>query len=301
LLVDLLADAVPCIALPRNFHEAKKVVKYMGVGYTSIHACENDCILIWKEHENCNSCPKCKVSHWKSNKSLDEKREYKVPRKVLHYFPIMKRRQSLFVSSKTTSLTRWHDEHRRKDDLLRHPANSPFWMDFDEKHLEFVNDSRNIRLVFAIDGFNPHRSKHVTCSIWPGILISLNFPPSMCMKDSNFIMSTLIPGRSSPAGDMDVYFQPLVHDLLDVFVNGVRTYDATKGEYFQLHTAILWTITDFPDLGSVSGFVVSGEVECLDCHSLEMVAGHVTWDIKGSCIKTTHLGFILIYLMVKLS
>jgi hypothetical protein len=88
------------------------------------------------------------------------------------------------------------------------------------------------------------------------------------MKDSKFIMSVLIPGRSSPAGDMDVYFQPLVHDLLDMFVNGVRPDDASKGEYFQLRAAILWTITDFPSLGSVLGFVVSGEAVCPDCHSL---------------------------------
>jgi hypothetical protein len=132
-LVDLLADAVPDIALPRNFHEAKKVVKSVVVRYTTIHACENDCILFWKEHENSNLCLKCKVSHWKSNnKSLHGKREYKVPRKVLRFFPIKKRLQRLFVSSKAASLTRWHDEHQRKDDLLRHPADSPLWMDFYE-------------------------------------------------------------------------------------------------------------------------------------------------------------------------
>jgi hypothetical protein len=46
LLVDLLVDALPKgSALPRNFHEAKKLVKFVGVGYTNIHACENDCIL----------------------------------------------------------------------------------------------------------------------------------------------------------------------------------------------------------------------------------------------------------------
>jgi hypothetical protein len=88
------------------------------------------------------------------------------------------------------------------------------------------------------------------------------------MKDSKFIMSVLFPDRSSPTSDMDVYFEPLVHDLLDMFVNGVRTYDASKGEYFQLRAAILWTITDFPGLGSVLGFVVYGEAACPDCHSL---------------------------------
>jgi hypothetical protein len=270
LLVDLLVDALPKgSALPRNFHEAKKLVKSVGVGYTSIHACENDCILYWKEHENSNSCPKCNVSRWKSEKmSLDGKREYKIPKKVLRYFPIKKRLQRLFVSSKTASLTRWHDEHRINDGLLRHPADSPLWKDFDKKHPEFAADSRNIRLAFATDGFNPYRTMKLSYSIWPGILIPFNFPPSMCMKDTNFILSVLIPGRSSAGSDMDVYFQPLVYDLLDLFVNGVRTYDASKGEYFQLRAAILWTITDFPGLGSVSGFVTSGEAACPDCHSL---------------------------------
>jgi hypothetical protein len=67
LLVDLLVDALPkCSTLPRNFHEAKKVVKYVGVGYTTIHACENYCILFWKEHGKSDSCSVCSVSCWKS-------------------------------------------------------------------------------------------------------------------------------------------------------------------------------------------------------------------------------------------
>ena len=41
---------------------------------------------------------------------------------------------------------------------------------------------------------------------------------------------------------MDVYFQPLIEDLLDMFVNGVRIYDPSKGEHFQLRAAVLWTI-----------------------------------------------------------
>jgi hypothetical protein len=89
LLVDLLVDALPKgSTLPTNFHEAKKLVKSIGVGYTNIHACENDCILFWNDNEKMNSCPKCNVSCWKSEKSINGKHEYKVPRKVLLYFPI---------------------------------------------------------------------------------------------------------------------------------------------------------------------------------------------------------------------
>jgi hypothetical protein len=62
-------------------------VKTIVIGYISIHSCENDCILYWKENLDLNSCPKCKVSRWKSiKKSLDGKHMYKVPKKVLRYF-----------------------------------------------------------------------------------------------------------------------------------------------------------------------------------------------------------------------
>jgi hypothetical protein len=177
--------------LPRNFHEAKKLVKTIGVGYKSIHACENDCVLYWKEYVDLDKCSKCEVSRWKSNrKSLDGRHMYKVPKKVLRYFPIKKLLQRLFLSSKTASLTRWHDEDCKKDGLLRHPADSPLWQDFDERHLEFSTDSQNICLAFATDGFNPFRMNNAIYSVWPGICIPLNFPPSMCMKPSNFILSS---------------------------------------------------------------------------------------------------------------
>ena len=224
LLLDLLNDALPeGSTLPRNFHEAKKLVKSIGIGYTSIHACDNDCILFWKDNEGLDSCPKCKASRWKSvRKSLDGKHVYKVPKKVLRYFPIKKCLKQIFLSSKTASLVRWHDEDRKKDGLLRHPADSPLWQDFDKKHPDFAADSRNIRLAFATDGFNPFRTMNVSYSVWPGICIPYNFPPSMCMKKSNFILSLLIPGKNAPGSDMDVYYQPLVQDLLDLFTKGVN-------------------------------------------------------------------------------
>jgi hypothetical protein len=163
-------------------------------------------------------------------------------------------------------MTRWHEEHRKKDGILRHHADSPLWDAFDKKHSQFAADSRNIRLAFATDGFNPFRTMNVSYSVWPGICIPFNFPPSMCMKQSNFILSYLILGRNAPGSDMDLYCQPLIYDLLDMFEHGVRTYDASRGEYFQLRAAVLWTIIDFPGLGYVSGSVTSGEVACLDCH-----------------------------------
>ena len=125
---------------------------------------------------------------------------------------------------------------------------------------------------------------NISYSVWPSICIPYNFPPSMCMKKSNFILSLLIPGKNAPGSDMDVYYQPLVQDLLDLFTKGVRTYDASKGEFFQLKAAVLWTITDFPGLGYVSGSVTSGEAGCPDCHSY-------TCSLRlGNGTKTCYMG-----------
>jgi hypothetical protein len=85
--------------------------------------------------------------------------------KVLQYFPIKKRLQMYFMSSKTTADARWHDEERTKDGLLRHPADAPFWKDFDSTYPEFACDSQNLRLAVAIDGFSPFRTYNSIYSI----------------------------------------------------------------------------------------------------------------------------------------
>ena len=101
MVLELLSDAFPKgSVLPKNFNEAKKIVKSIGLGYVSIHACENDCVLFRNEFDKENQCPKCKTSRWKSEKkSPDGKRVHRVPKKVLRYFPIKRRLQRYFMSS----------------------------------------------------------------------------------------------------------------------------------------------------------------------------------------------------------
>jgi hypothetical protein len=42
-----------------------------------------------------------------------------------------------------------------KDGLLRHPADAPFWTDFDSRYPDFAKDSRNLRLAVAAVGDSP--------------------------------------------------------------------------------------------------------------------------------------------------
>jgi hypothetical protein len=108
-------------------------------------------------------------------------------------------------------------------------------------------DARNLRLGLATDGFNPFSEKNTKYSMWPVFVVPYNLPPWACMQESNFMMTLLIPGPSSPGKDFDVFLEPLVEDLLNLWT-GVSAYDANTGKMFKLHAAALWCIHDYPAL-----------------------------------------------------
>ena len=46
----------------------------------------------------------------------------------------------------------------------------------------------------------------------------------------------------------------------------METYDASKGEIFQMRAVLLWTINDFPTYGMMSGWSTKGYVACRTCN-----------------------------------
>nr|GFA65721.1 hypothetical protein [Tanacetum cinerariifolium] len=50
----------------------------------------------------------------------------------------------------------------------------------------------------AADGFNPFGNLSQAYSMWPVILTTYNLPPWLCMKESSFMLTLLIPGPKSP-------------------------------------------------------------------------------------------------------
>ena len=71
-------------------------------------------------------------------------------------------------------------------------------------------------------------------------------------------MSLLIPGPTAPGNDIDVYLQPFIKELKELWEKGVVTYDASTKETFRLYASILWTINDFPTYGNLSGWSTKG-------------------------------------------
>lgn len=151
--------------------------------------------------------------------------------------------------------------------LPKDPADSTAWRDFDFRHPEFSSECRNIRLALATDCFNPFGTCSVSHSTWPVILIPYNFPPWICMKPSNFILSLLISGPKSPVKNMDVYLQLVIKKLHYLFCKGVRTFDASCSEWFTLCVVVPGTISDCPGNAYLSQRKTNREVCCATCYS----------------------------------
>ncbi|XP_060201915.1 uncharacterized protein LOC132630351 [Lycium barbarum] len=78
-------------------------------------------------------------------------------------------------------------------------------------------------------------------------------------------MTLLIPGPKCPGNDIDVYLQPMIEELKELW-DGVETYDAHSKYNFLMCVALLWTINDFPAYGNLSGWSTKGKLACPCCH-----------------------------------
>ncbi|XP_028193133.1 uncharacterized protein LOC114378691 [Glycine soja] len=260
MILDLLNDAFEKAKFPPSIYEAKKIINKLGLNYKNIDACPKHCMLyLGDDEKSLDACKHCGTSRWKPNKKK------KIAAKVLRYFPLKPRLQRLFTCRKTAKDMRWHVLEDNKDGLLRHPRDGEAWKTFDLIHPEFSSDPRNVRLGLATDGFNPARTLSSTYSIWPIFLIPYNLPPWICMNHTSFILSMIIPGKQSPGNNIDVYLKPLVEELCELW-SGVDTYDSSLNENFRMRAALMWTISDFPGLGILSGWNIHTGLACPTCN-----------------------------------
>ncbi|XP_074343011.1 uncharacterized protein LOC141680785 [Apium graveolens] len=249
--------------IPSSFSEAKKTLCALEMGYEKIHACPNNCLLYRGQiNEDETTCRMCKASRWELNKKGEEQEG--VPAKVLWYFPLIPRIRNLFNTPQITKDMTWHDTERQKDGKMRHPADSETWKDVDKEWPDFASDSRNLRLALSSDGFNPFRGNRTDYSSWPVLLSIYNLPPWLCMKRRYIMLCLLISGPTEPGNDIDVFLQPLIEDLQQLWL-GKQVYDAYKRDSFLLRGILLWTISYYPALGNLSGNVIKGYNACTVC------------------------------------
>ncbi|XP_072078255.1 uncharacterized protein [Arachis hypogaea] len=274
MILELLADAFEHARIPSTVHDAKKVIRRLGLEYKKIDACPNDCMLYQGNDQELTKCKQCGTSRWKHKTKKNSRVRIKMvvkkngkpqAAKILRYFPLIPRLQRLYMSSKTAVDMLWHKRGPNSDGMYRHPRDAEAWKSFDVRYPDFSRDPRSVRLALASDGFNPFGNMSSKYSIWPVVLIPYNMPPWICMKPTSFILSMIIAGPKMPGNDIDVYLEPLINELKQLW-RGVETYDAVEKKTFKMQAALMWTISDFPGLGNLSGWNTYGGRACPACN-----------------------------------
>lgn len=269
--------------LPETYREVKKILKNIGMGYKTIHACEYGCVLFYKEFEDCITCPICSEPRYEDGS--------KVPKKVVKYFPLTPRLQRLYMSPLVAKEMRWHANRDDKDDYMRHPSDGEAWNDFNEEFPDFSREIRNVRLGLATDGFNPFGVAGLSHSTWPIVVVPYNLPPSMCMKKEFNILAMLICGPNSPRKCLNVFMRPLIDELKMLWNTGVVTFDRHDGSLFRMKAAVIWTISDFPGLGMLGGLKTKGYKACpicLDGVDAEYCARRIAYQGHRRWLEVSH-------------
>lgn len=145
---------------------------------------------------------------------------------------------------------------------MRHPVDSSSWKSIDRKWPAFASEKRNVRLGLVTDGFNPFgmMTSHNT---WPVMINAYNLPPSICTGKDFTMLVLLIPGPSAPNHNIDVYLQPLIEELIELWLSGKLTYDAHTKTCFTMKAILMWCIHDYPAYAHMSGLRTSGKFGCL--------------------------------------
>nr|XP_017253925.1 PREDICTED: uncharacterized protein LOC108223955 [Daucus carota subsp. sativus] len=249
--------------LPGSYYEVRKMISGLNMGYEKIDACENDCMLFYKENINKTHCDICYTSRYKEQKDPQKK---KIPRKILRYFPLTPRLQRLFMAEKTAECMRWHHNRVVVEGQLSHPADGDEWKQFDSRFPRFSKEIRNVRLGLSTDGFDPFRDAHAReYTVWPVVIVVYNLPPSMCTKAPYMFMPLLIPGPNDPTKDLHVYLRPPIDELKLLWNTGAETYDRFSPSNFMMRAALMWTISDFPALSMLNGWSSKGKLSCPVC------------------------------------
>ncbi|XP_023639601.1 uncharacterized protein LOC111830945 [Capsella rubella] len=83
--------------------------------------------------------------------------------------------------------------------------------------------------------------------------------------DSAHLVCLGVPGPKHPKRALDIFLQPLIHELKQLWNEGVQTFDYSKKQNFNMRAVLMWTISDFPAYGMLSGWTTHGRLSCPYC------------------------------------
>uniref|UniRef100_A0A1J3EA53 Transposase-associated domain-containing protein n=1 Tax=Noccaea caerulescens TaxID=107243 RepID=A0A1J3EA53_NOCCA len=243
-----------------NYYEIQKLVAGLGLPYEMIDVCIDNCMIFWKDDDKLQECRFCGKPRYKPTTG-----RRRVPYQRMWYLPITERLKRLYQSEMTSASMRWHAEHFTHHGEITHPSDAKAWKHFQSVHPNFANESRNVYLGLCTDGFSPFGMSGRQYSLWPVILTPYNLPPTMCMQRELLFLTILVPGPKHPKRSLDVFLQPLIDELKQLWYSGVCTFDYSQQQNFNMRAVLLWTISDFPAYGMLSGWTTHGRLSCPYC------------------------------------
>ena len=137
----------PSNILPRTYQDLSAIMKEIGMQYEATHACPNDHVLYYNQHEFETECMECHISRYQ----IDQVTK-KVPHKVLHYILIIPHLQRLFRCKNIAQFMDYHAHNRSQNDILQMPADGSTFIDMEGKWPQFKEEPRNFRISLAVDG-----------------------------------------------------------------------------------------------------------------------------------------------------
>ncbi|KAL0317382.1 UNVERIFIED_CONTAM: hypothetical protein Sangu_2152500 [Sesamum angustifolium] len=78
-------------------------------------------------------------------------------------------------------------------------------------------------------------------------------------------LTIVIPSPSNSKRLIDVYFEPLIEELLQLWHVGVRTCDHATDRAFIVRAALMWIVNDLPTFGMAFGWSITGVMGCPVC------------------------------------
>ena len=150
-------------------------------------------------------------------------------------------------------------------------------------------------LALALDGVNPFKLSNTNWSTWPVLILIYNLEPWFVTKKFLISLSILISGKRSPtATNIDVFMQPLLNELKQLW-QGIIALDYSQLEgsrAFRLQGLLMWTISDFPAYGLISGLCCKGYKGCPCCGTNIDARSAKTGDV---CLDRTTRGSKIVF------
>ena len=100
------------------------------------------------------------------------------------------------------------------------------------KHIEdtwpekFKDEVQILRLSIAMDGVNPNSLQNTNYSIWHIVVINNNIHPWLFVKNEHLMLALIVLARRQ-VKNMDVYLQPLVNELKELW-DEINVYDVSR-------------------------------------------------------------------------